>query len=53
MKDMSTKQRMDWFGQLCGEKLIEPGIALENENIRAAIIARDWSAVARILAEEF
>ena len=41
------------FQALCGEHLIDPAIALENDNLVAALYARDDAKVAQILTEEF
>jgi hypothetical protein len=41
------------FYALCGELLIDPGIALENDDLRAALRDRDDAEVERILTEEF
>ena len=41
------------FLSLCLAYCIAPGIALENENIRAALAARDAEAVEFALANEF
>ena len=41
------------FFTLCAELLIAPAIALENENLRAALRARDDKEVRRILMEDF
>jgi len=38
---------------LCGENLIDIGIALENENIRAALKENDAAKVEQILKTEF
>lgn len=37
----------------CGARLIDPGIALENEDIQEALKARDDAAVKAILDEDF
>lgn len=41
------------FQMLCGEYLIEPNIALENENICEALRQRDAEKVKHILETEF
>ena len=41
------------FQMLCGEYLIEPSLALENENIREALRQRDAKQVKHILETEF
>lgn len=41
------------FLALCGEALISPDIALENEGLREALANRDDAEVRRILTEEF
>ena len=41
------------FQILCGEYLIEPNMALENENICAALRERDDEQVKQILENEF
>lgn len=41
------------FLTACGEVLIDPAIALENEAIRAALADKDDSKVRQLLAEEF
>jgi hypothetical protein len=41
------------FLPLCGELLIDPDIALDNDDVRAALQNRDDAAVLRILTEEF
>lgn len=41
------------FMILCGEYLIEPNIALENENICEALRQRDDEQVKHILENEF
>ena len=41
------------FQILCGEYLIEPNIALENENICEALRQRDADQVKQILENEF
>ena len=41
------------FQILCGEYLIEPNMALENENICDALRQRDAEQVKRILETEF
>ena len=37
----------------CGQRLIDPGIALENENIEKALIERDSEKVIALLESEF
>mgnify|MGYP001448202754 CR=1 FL=1 len=37
----------------CGKRLIEPSIALENESIEAALLARDYEKVVSLLDNEF
>ncbi len=41
------------FIAVCGEHLIDPRIAIENENIQAAIRAEDMELIRKILGEEF
>ena len=41
------------FSQLCRSLGIDPGIALENDAVRAALKARDSDEVRRLLREEF
>lgn len=41
------------FAALCTEHCIAPEIALENDDIVAALKARDDAAIVRILSEEF
>ncbi len=41
------------FQVLCGKYLIHPAIALENEKIIKALIAKDDEEVERLLKEEF
>ena len=41
------------FMALCGEHLIEPSIALENEALKEALLRRDDKLVLRILQEDF
>lgn len=41
------------FLALCGEHLIDPTIALENENLLEALTERDDKAVREILENEF
>jgi len=41
------------FQILCGEHLIEPNMALENENICEALRQRDADQVKQILETEF
>lgn len=41
------------FEILCGQYLIDPGIALENENLKSALRAKDAKEVERILRDEF
>lgn len=41
------------FQILCGEYLIEPSMALENENICKALRQRDAEQVKQILENEF
>jgi hypothetical protein len=41
------------FQILCGEYLIEPDMALENESVREALRQRDNEQVKRILETEF
>ena len=41
------------FQMLCGEYLIDPSIALENENICEALRQRDAEQVKHILETEF
>jgi len=38
---------------LCGEFLIDPLVALENDDLKAAYERSDYSEVQRILFEEF
>lgn len=37
----------------CQKRTVDPAVALESENIRAALAKRDDDAVVRILDEEF
>ena len=41
------------FHALCLSLGIAPTIALENDNVRAALVARDDALVERLLREEF
>ena len=41
------------FMIICGEYMIEPSIALENENIRQALQDRDGEQVKTILENDF
>ena len=41
------------FMIICGEYMIEPSLALENENIRKAIKENDGEQVKAILENEF
>jgi len=41
------------FMALCGEHLIDPDMALENDNLNLALLARDDAEVVRVLTEEF
>ena len=41
------------FMALCGEHLIEPSIALENEALKEALLWRDDELVEAILKEDF
>ena len=41
------------FLALCGEHLIDPLIALENEALEEALLRRDDKLVVRILQEDF
>ena len=41
------------FQMLCSEYLIDPSLALENENIREALRQRDAEQVKHILETEF
>lgn len=41
------------FNAECLARLVEPGIALENEELRQALQERDDDEVRRILNEEF
>jgi len=41
------------FMMLCGELLIDPGLALENDALCAALAEGDDEEVERILTEEF
>ena len=41
------------FMALCGEHLIDPPIALENEALKEALLRRDDKLVLRILQEDF
>lgn len=45
-----TKQR---FFELCGDALIDPSIALEQDGMREALESRDDAEVERIISEEF
>lgn len=41
-----------FYNALCGEHCIAPDIALESDELRAALVARDDAEVARILTED-
>ena len=41
------------FVALCGEYLIDPGLACESEAIRKALLNRDDEEVKRLLESEF
>ena len=41
------------FMIICGEYMVEPSLALENENIRQALQERDNEQVKTILENEF
>lgn len=41
------------FLAICGEYLIDPDIALENEAVKEALLARNDKLVRKILEEEF
>ena len=41
------------FTAICGELLIDPAIALENENVVAALKAKDDAKVRKVLESEF
>jgi len=41
------------FMIICGEYMIEPSLALENENIRQALQERDNEQIKTILENEF
>lgn len=41
------------FAALCGKYLIDPDLALENDNLRKALEQKDAAEVERILKEEF
>lgn len=41
------------FAALCGEHLIDPGIALEDAEVVAALEAKDDAEVERLLKENF
>ena len=43
----------DQFAAMCGELLIDPGIALENENVVAALKTGEADAVLHVLTTEF
>lgn len=45
-----TKQQ---FFELCGDALIDPAIALENDALCVALETRDDAEVERILTEDF
>ena len=46
---------MTWleFQSICGEYLITPELALENDNIKEALQARDDDKVKQLLKSEF
>lgn len=41
------------FAALCAQYAIDPAVALENDELRAALLARNNAEVERILKEEF
>jgi hypothetical protein len=41
------------FLMACGEALIDPGIALENDELRDALCCGDDAEVLRIITEDF
>lgn len=41
------------FAGECGERLIDPALAVENEKVRKALLSRDDYAVCKALDEEF
>jgi len=41
------------FNALCSERLIDPAIALENENVIEALKSKSTSALIKILDTEF
>ena len=43
----------DEFNEACKEVLVAPPVALENDDLRAALEAKDDDEVRRILREEF
>ena len=43
----------DQFNQECAQRTIDPGIALENDDLCEALRARDDDAVITILNEQF
>jgi hypothetical protein len=47
-----SMKRID-FMALCGEFLIDPDLALENDYIREALIEKDYEAVKYLLKTEF
>lgn len=44
---------MTTFETLCGELLIDPSLALENDSIRDALASRDDARVKEILETEY
>jgi hypothetical protein len=49
----NTKMTQNQFAALCGAYLIDPTIALENDNVIAAIRAGDVAALTAVLQNEF
>lgn len=41
------------FGKVCAEFGVYPAVALENENVRAAVKSNDLEKIREILATEF
>ena len=50
---MTPEQGWAKFQALCGQHLIDPNIALEDENIQQAIRSRDWTLIEDLLLNEF
>ena len=53
IKGNTTERNLFAFSVLCGEYLIDPSEALENENICEALRQRDAEKVKHILETEF